>query len=177
MAYKKYSLFITSCLCLLAVFAGSYTEASPGVPITRTHQETLKFLVANSDMIAIVNLSGGTYKKRVTSSGDLPQKVNAKIFSIIKGSEIAANIEIVSTPKYPSPGSILSSVVLRNGRHLVFVAKKGEIYQPTTGFSLLDIFRNKVHPVWKERKNPLELSTGYELEKILNEIDNEIKTQ
>lgn len=161
-------------LCLLVISPANIAHAEP---ITPSHNETLEFIVANSDLIAIVNISGGTNKRRPFFSKDIPSKVTAKIFSVVKGEEKKDKIEIIPSPMFLTPGTVKSKVILRNGRHLVFLSNKNNEYQPTTIFSLLDIFKNHVYPIWKESESENEITSGYDLNLVIKEIQKEIKRQ
>lgn len=178
MTYTSIIKTLSIILCFLPAIFGC-DNLPQGEPIKRTEKETLNYLVANSDLIASVDILGGTDKPRVSFS-DIPKKVNATIISIIKGIENRDKSGIVSTPKNISSGALMSAVVLRNGKHLAFLSMKGEVYQPTTGFSLFEIFNNKVHPIWRPDQyketgpNGMKVSSGIDLKEVLQEIRDEM---
>jgi hypothetical protein len=162
---------------LLALFLSFlFTVSCDGSPrassVTLTNQDSLEFLVMESDMIAIVNIAGGAEKPRILSFGDMPNKVNATVLSVIKGDEGVDSIKLYSEPQNPPPDAVKSSVVLRKGRHLVFLCKNGDGYKPTTRFSLLEVFNDRVYPIWKQKGNSSEITSGYPLREIIKEIEN-----
>ena len=154
-----------------------------GAPITLTEQETLNFLISNSDLIAIVYQYGGTEKPKPSLFSKLPEKVDAKILSVIKGEEDRESIKISYTPKHLRPNVVKSFMILRNGKHLAFLSKDGENYQPTTAHSLLNISNNKVYPIWRpdqykeseDAPHGYKVSHGIKLEEVLGEIRMEIQ--
>ena len=157
-------------ILLFSLLITSYQNVYAGQPIRHTEQETLEFMVKNSDIIAVAFITGGTDKLRITFWKDFPEKANVKILDVVKGDKSMKNIEIINEPKFTRPGSVKSTVVLRNGHYLVFLAKTGDKYQPTTGFSLLDIFKNNVHPIWKQKGIGNGISPGHKLQSVIKEI-------
>ena len=173
--------FVILCVLLSTASCETFPDTK-GKPYTPTNLDTLQFLVSNSDLIAIVNHSGGTDKPKPFLF-TMPKKVDAKILSIIKGGEDREEIEISCNPKNLNPNVIKSTMILRNGKHLVFLCKTGENYQPTTSNSLLSVFNHKVYPVWRpdqykeseDAPDGLKVSSGIELGEILEEIRTEIE--
>jgi len=172
------SVILSACLMFYLVSCDNKPE---GKPVTLTDQETLNFLVTKSDLIAIADCSGGYDKPKLSFFSRLPEKVNAKILSIIKGKEDRNTIEIFCTPMHLRQNVKDSIHILRNGKHLVFLSKNGEQYSPTTSFSLLDIHNNKAYPIWRPDQynetlpDGSKVSSGIDLKEVIDDIENEIK--
>ncbi len=59
---KALAIFIL--FCAVAIYSCTQHDEDPGSPVTLTSQDKLSFLVANSDLIALVTISGGIEKDR-----------------------------------------------------------------------------------------------------------------
>ncbi len=169
-----------SLLLVLFVISGCNNSQS-GMPHKLTDMDTLSSLVHNSDLIAVVDISGGTDEARA-SWRNMPKEVSAYIESVVKGSDKNKTIKIANNPKNSFPGSVMEVVVLRNGRHLVFLSQDGGTFKPTTGKALLDVLNNKVYPIWRPDQyneigsDGIEFSRGIGLDEVLEEIRTEIET-
>ena len=177
---KAYVIFIL--FCVFAIYSCTHRSDNEGKPLALTYQDTLSYLVANSDLIALVTMSGGLKSgENLSWFSSPPKKVRAEINTIIYGEEKRSAIEILSEPKHLGSGVVMSFFFLRNGDHLTFLSSSGEQYQPTTRSSLLHIFNGKLYPTWRKdhysetRPDGQKISSGVPLEKVLKEIDNEIK--
>jgi len=168
MSYKKNIALITFIFFVLVVSCDHKEDLGSHVALTST--ETLDFLVGHADLIAIVQIVGGTEMRRITSSVDMPQKAKAIVLSVIIGVEDDRNIILESVPKYSRPGAIKSTVLLRNGRYLAFLNQDDSKYKPTTMFSLLEVSNDKVFPIWKQSGSNREITTGYLLNNIIDDV-------
>ncbi|WP_136810749.1 hypothetical protein [Desulfosediminicola flagellatus] len=141
----------------------------------------LTFLVTKSDLIAIAFLSGGLDKgKNLSFFKNPPKRVEGRIEQIIFGDQNIESVTISSKPKYLSENVIDMITFLRNGRHLVFLSKSGDLYQPTAQGSLLDFFNNNVYPTWRTDHytridtDGTPLSQGVPIEQVIKEIKDKI---
>lgn len=163
-----------------AIYSTNSFTNNEGKPVVRTNQDTLSFLVKNSNLIAIVSLSGGVEKTyKPTLFNRPPKKVKGIIERIIKGSTEKKEFELLAEPKHRTPDSIYEFVLLKNGKHLVFLSIEKDQYRLTTGSSLLDILYNKVYPTWRDdhyKVGPDGVlgSYGVDLEEVVSEIKEEI---
>jgi hypothetical protein len=152
-----------------------------GELVSLTELDTLQFLVKNSDIIVLATLSGSTDKPRPSFFFGTPKSVQANIDTIIKGEENLDVINLTSHPKYLDKYVIQSTVILRNGYHLIFACKSEKIYQPTTSNSLYDVLYGNIYPIWRPDQyteigpDGMKGSRGIPLEEVINEIKNEIK--
>jgi len=143
--------------------------------VTLTTQDTLSYLVKRSDIIAIINITGGIDKKRISSFTEMPQQVDANLLKIIKGGKLSQTLTILNTPEYAPPNVLKSAIVLRNGKHLAFLNMEGKSYRPTTRFSMLPVSRGKVYPIWHQTKSVKGVTSGCLLELVISEIEMEIE--
>jgi len=184
MIRKLTKIVSTIFICILLFSAGCDNPINPidtkGKPVELTDRETLPFLVDNSDLIAVVLLSGGIDKPKPSLLfDDIPKTVDAHIFSILKGVEPRKSVEISNSPKFLGQ-AVKSIMYLRNGKHLVFLSKSGDRYQPTTRYSLLDVSNNRAYPIWRpdqykeEGPNGIKFSSGFPLNEVISEINKEI---
>jgi hypothetical protein len=176
---KKIFAILLLCTCLLLGCENQIDRK--GEPVSLTEKDTLSFLVKNSDIIALATLSGGTDKPRSSFFFGTPKSVKVDIDSILKGNENQKIIELTSHPKFLGETVIQSTVVLRNGYHLIFACKSEKKYKPTTSHSLYNILYGNLYPIWRPDQyteivpNIGKVSKGIPLEEIIDEIKNEIK--
>ncbi len=177
---KALAIFVL--FCAIAIYSCNPRKNDEGKPLELTTQDTLSFLVENSDLIALVTLSGGLKAgENLSWFRSPPETVKAEINTILSGEENRTIIEILSEPKHLEADVVMSIILLRNGYHLAFLSSNGELYQPTTRGSLLNVFLNKLYPTWRtdhyNETGPdgLKISSGVTLEEVLKEIENEIK--
>lgn len=178
---KNKKLIIFLLIWTIVISSISSAVENQGIPIVRTDQDTLSFLVKKSDLIAIVTLSGGVKKDyKMSFFHRPPEKVKGKINKLIKGNVEKNEFELLAEPTYTIPNSIAEYILLKNGDHLVFLSCENTQCRPTTGRSLLDIQYNKVYPTWrddhyKDAGPGGEFgSYGVNLEEVLSEISKEI---
>lgn len=169
--FLKLIIILTTCL-FFQLDVSCNTIETRGQPISYTQQETLSFLVKESDLIAIIRIRGEIGENGIPRFEDKPKQVNAEIVSIIKGQENIKSISMLDSPKFFPPEVIKSSIVLRDGIHLVFLTREGSLYKPTTCFSILDVFRGRVYPVWKQKEDGGEITSGYPIEQVITEIES-----
>ncbi len=158
-------LFLFSLLADTSTASGSEQR---NVPVSE--QETLKFLVDHSDIIAIVRFDK-TVNDSLFSlffSGSNPTA--SKVEKVIKGDNISDSIPIYSETKFPAQGALKNKVVFRQGRNLVFLCRDGKYYRPTTRFSVLEISNNRVYPIWKQNDDMNGFQYGYLLSEIVRDI-------
>ncbi len=170
----KILIMLTSCLFYQAGLSCNANE-SIGKPISYTNQETLSFLVKQSDLIAIIQIREGIDENSIALFEDKPKQVNAEILSIINGIENNKHIKIFDSPKFVPPEVLKASIVIRTGTHLVFLSREGSSYKPTTRFSVLDVFRGRVYPVWNQTLNENGVASGRILDLVISEIEMEIE--
>ncbi|MFT5700882.1 MAG: hypothetical protein ACI8ZB_003767 [Desulforhopalus sp.] len=176
------ALVIFILFCVFGIYSCTHRSDNEGRPLALTYQDTLPYLIANSDLIALVTISGGLESRENLSwFSSPPKKVRGEINTIIYGEEKRSAIEIFSEPKHFNSGVTMSIILLKNGGHLTFLSSSGEQYQPTTRSSLLHIFHGKLYPTWRKdhysetRPDGKKISSGVPLEKVLKEIENELK--
>lgn len=133
-----------------------------------TEIDSLNFLIKNSDLIALVNISDAM------PPTDMPAKefkdiVSAKIVELIYGDTKYNEIKILNTTVYTTPGIVEHQLYLSNGEFIYFLKKFDSSYKPLTAFSTIRIRNGKGAPVWRQDKT----GSMPEIDKV--EIINEIK--
>lgn len=184
----KYIVLFALIGALFKLYGFNFTLGHKGIPVEPTEQDTLDFLVNHSDIIATVLISGGTDEDSPSLfTNYFRKKVDATILTMIKGDKNINNLSISNSPEFQGYFNgvkvIKHIVTLRNGKHLVFLCKSGDVYKPTTGLSLLDISNNRAYPMWHPEQYDHELpgqpgikfSNGIPVTETIQEIKNEIE--
>lgn len=135
---------------------------------------TLEFLVDSSDTVAIIEIFDAP-SKGPSSKMKTAKSAPAKVIKNIKGAE-TDQIIIEGTPHYKAEKSVLHITMLRNGKYLAFLKKaenEGHIFRPTTGASLLSIFKGRIQPIWRDGIDAVN-QQGIDVEAVIKVI-NELK--
>lgn len=123
----------------------------------QSSNDTIEFLVANSDIIAVVDIIGGIQKGEVKKNSTfLTKSAKAKIDKILKGTKNSQDVIYISHQTlHNSPGDLKTLVSLRNGEYIAFLINAGEVYKPLTPFSLIEIYSssNQGRPIWKQTES------------------------
>lgn len=179
---SKVTLFLTLIFFVVLALRFVFFTGSPpeitgeAVPYTPTHQDTLKFLVDNSDIIAVVEIS---------SANDIGQQwfldsssvAQARILSLyFKNEQIPENesvITIIPEPASKPMGTSVVAMFLKNGKNLVFLKKIENHYKPITAHAVMSIMNNdNVLPIYKSTETEYKdgFSSGFSLEVVKQEI-------
>lgn len=142
------------------------TASSGSSDVRLSEKDTLEFLVKNSDLIVVVDIDDDSFGSFLKKIMHITASVNVKVVTVIKGLETRKVITIFAETKIASPDSIASIIKFKNGRNLMFLSKEDQSYRPTTRFSVLDIWENKVYPVWDYKDG-----YGTDLKEIISNID------
>jgi hypothetical protein len=146
-------------------------ENPEGKPYRPTKIDKLEFMVPHSDLIAIVEVTNGIDKYNAKPSMN-KYSVNAEVKKVIIGNDKDRKITILNTPSFKNENTIESFLALYNGQHLVFLKRHDSSYRPVSASSILEIVHNRVYPVWKQSETKSDISIGYDLSEIVNEIIN-----
>ena len=122
-------------------------------------QDSLKFLVKESDLIVVID--------KIKKNVGLFTGVNAHVVVVISGRETNEDIRIMAKTKFPDKGSYLTFVNFQEGKSLIFLSKEGNVYRPTTGSSVLNVWESRVYPVW-DYKDGYGTGLGQVIEDIKN---------
>lgn len=166
MDMKQYLLTIT--ILIFLIMGCEKTDERPYQP---TQFDMLEFLVPNSDLIAIIEIHDGIdkYKAKPTTKR---YSVNADVKRVIIGNYHINKISILNDSYFKSQDTIATFITLYNGEHLAFLKKDNNFYKPVSGSSILDVAYNRVHPLWKQSGTETKISSGHDLEEIINEINS-----
>ncbi len=162
-------IYIVLLSVLLVILSGC--GKPEGKPARPTKIDKLKFMVPNSDLIAIIEISGGidnNYSKPSLKK----YSVNADVKKMIVGDDKVKQISILNTPYFMNKNTIAAFITLYDGEHLAFLKKQDGSYKPVSGSSILEITYNRVHPFWKQSGTKIKISSGYDLNEIIDEIKN-----
>jgi hypothetical protein len=132
-----------------------------------SEQDTLKFLVRESDLIVIVDIQLANVIDKIKRGVGLSSAVDAHVVTVVSGREANINIKIEAETKFPDKGSLVTFVNFKEGKNLIFLSKDGEEYRPTTGSSVLDVWKSRVYPVWDYKDG-----YGTELKQVIKEIES-----
>jgi len=116
-----------------------------------TEIDSLNFLLKNSDLIALVNISDGMPATDKAATG-FKEAVYAQVVEVIYGDPQSGLIEILNTTVYTEPGIVEHKLYLRNGEFVYFLKKYGKSYKPLTPFSTVRFRNGKGAPIWKQDK-------------------------
>ena len=166
--------FYVSLICLAVAVILSACEKTESIPYVLTTQDTLPYLVKNSDFIAVVNITGGVEGFQGGVPNSIPENVSASVVDVIHSNNNRSPLEIniQNSPHNSEKGNYFTIMALRNGRNLAFlVYQQDGSYKPTTGFSIVSVNgSNMLMPIWKQVESEEEYSKGYSVTSIKNEI-------
>lgn len=147
-----------------------------GTPVVPTKFDKLEFLIPNSDLIAIIQITDGIDPNK----GRPPIKrysVIASVKRVISGDSIPKQISITNASAFKNDNVVSDYMALYNGYHLAFLKKQDSFYKPVSRFAILEITHNRIHPIWKKDGTNTGMTSGYDLEEIIYEIMETISNQ
>ena len=173
--------FYVSLICLAVAVILSACEKTESIPYVLTTQDTLSYLVENSDLIAVVNITGGVERSKGGIPNNIPESVSASVVDVIHSNDNRSLLElnIQNSPHKQEKGTSFTMMALRDGRNLVFlVYQQDGSYKPTTGFSIVSVnSSDMLMPIWKQGESKEEYSKGFSVDHIKNEILGYIQSQ
>ena len=137
---------------IILVFLVLGCEDKPPDNVYRaTEIDSLNFLLKNSDLIALVNISDGMPSTDKATT-ELKEAVQARVVEVIFGEPQSSLIEILNTTVFTEPGIVEHKLYLSNGEFLYFLKKVGNSYKPLSIFSTVRFRKGKGAPIWKQDK-------------------------
>lgn len=137
-------------LILFVLFFGCEDKPQDNV-YRATEIDSLNFLLKNSDLIALVNISDGLPATDKAAT-EFIEAVSAQVVEVIYGEPQSSLIEILNTSVYTERGIVEDKLYLSNGEFIYFLKKAGESYKPLTPFSTVRFRNGKGGPIWKQDK-------------------------
>jgi hypothetical protein len=167
--YYKITILLIVCLSFMGC------QQNEAVLYQPTKQDSLNYLVTNSDLIAIINTTDG--HKRFTNEIDFSKLTfHSEVVHQLHG-QAETNIVIDVSPEGKSNQSYLGAMALiRRGDSLAFLKKiSGNKFRPLSEFSVITIYDGILSPVWKTKQGTSKFG-GFEfaLDEILSEVKAEI---
>ena len=163
---------------LVLIFLGCEKEKPEKYVLTE--KDGMEYLLDNSDLVAVVNISGGSRLGESDPLLDSVNEVEAEVTRIIlnEGSslELGNLINIYSSTYRNDKNDGYSFIVIRNGMGLVFLKELPDgCYSPLTNFSISNfIAGNNVLPIWKNDEVS-GFSKGFDIEVIVGEMEQYLK--
>lgn len=137
-----------------------------------TENDSLSFLVKNSDLIALVKISDGMPPTDKPTK-EFKEMVSAEIVEAFYGDTENKEIKILNTPVHTTPGIVKHQLCFSNGEFIYFLKKFGSSYKPLTPFSIVRFVKGKGVPIWRQAKTGSmpEINKG----EIIKEINESIE--
>lgn len=160
---------------LLLVLSICSCSENGGKRYIPTDQDTLNFLVSNSDLIAIFTTLEGTDPGPKGGKDFSWKDVEVKIETVIYGTKKANDIiKVINTPYITKPDSLFHMTRLGSDTmYLCFLknTKDHFEYKPLTGLSCPRIYGNyRLNPVWNKSE-----TEDMAIEEVINNIKILIK--
>ena len=133
MKMNRYYPVILSSLMLLS------SCRQEGQSVIRPHSErdSLEYLVANADLIAVVDIAD-SFDASKRPRGNLPPTERASIIRVLKGNaKPYTTVTISRSPSVLPRGVSRTVMALGNGRHLAFLKIEKNSFAPVTDHSIL----------------------------------------